>query len=335
MHAEKRRFNFTIINRCTAMKRFILSLSVAVLMAFSIAPAPLHAGGNPVFDFLRVPMNARAAALGNTFLTMRNDATLLFTNPGALATLEAPAASVGFLKHLLDVNAGYAVYGQQVQDIGWLSAGIVYMNYGSMERTDKFGNQLGGTFGAADLAFSVGYGNNSGNLSWGGAVKFIYSYIDDHNSSGLALDAGLSYYIPDEEIVIAAGILHAGTQLSAFNIEKEDLPLDVRLGVGKKLEHLPLTIMLNFHKLNEDSDDFFSRFANYSIGGEFELSESLRARIGYYNEGRREWKIGNTAKLAGFSGGFGINVAGYTVDYAWNSLGEIGAMHRFSLGTTF
>jgi hypothetical protein len=316
------------------MKRFLSTLAASAILAVSL-PAVLSAGGNPVYDFLRVTMNARAAALGNTFLTMRNDPTLLFANPGALSTLEAPSASVGFVKHLLDVNAGYAVYGQELPDIGWVSAGVVYLNYGSMERTDKFGNQLGGTFGASDLAFSVGYGNKAGELSYGAALKLIYSYIDDYSSAGLAVDAGVSYYLPGEQMVLAAGILHAGTQLSAFNTVKEDLPLDIRIGVGKKLEHLPLTVMLNFHKLNEESDSFFDRFANYSVGGEFDLSESLRARVGYYNEGRREWKIGNSAKLAGFSAGFGLNVANFIVDYAWNSMGEIGAMHRFSLGTTF
>ncbi len=317
------------------MKRFAISTFTAALLSITVLPAVLTAGGNPVYDFLRVTMNARAAALGNTFLTVRNDATMLFANPGALSTLEAPSASVGFVKHLLDVNAGFAVYGQELPDIGWVSAGVVYLNYGSMDRTDKFGNDLGGTFGASDLAFSVGYGNKAGDLSYGAAVKLIYSNIDDYSSAGLALDAGVSYLIPDQQMVLAVGILHAGTQISAFNETKEDLPLDVRIGAGKKLEHLPLTIMLNFHKLNEDTDSFFDRFTNYSVGGEFDLSESLRARIGYYNEGRREWKIGNSAKLAGFSAGFGLDVASFVVDYAWNSMGEIGAMHRFSLGTTF
>lgn len=289
---------------------------------------------NAVFDFLRIPMNARAAALGNTFLTMRNDAALLFSNPGALSSLEGPAASVGFVKHLMDINAGYAVYGQKFEDLGWLSAGVTYVNYGSFDETDKFGNTLG-TFGASDLALSVGYGNRLDNLHYGAAVKLIHSYIDDYSSSGLAFDAGVSYHIPEEQIVLAAGLFNAGTQISTFGDESESLPFDVRIGAGKKLEHLPLTIMLNFHKLNEDADGFFDRFANFSLGGEFDLSDALRARVGYNNEQRDELKIGNSAKLAGFSGGFGLNIASYVVDYAYNSFGEIGAMHRFSISTMF
>jgi len=312
------------------MKHSILSLSFLLLSLTLVTPADATAGGIPVYDFLRLQMNARSGGLGNTFLTVRNDPTALFHNPGALASLETPSISFGFLKHLLDVNAGYAVYGQEVKDIGWLSAGIIYLNYGSMERMDKFGNNLNGTFGASDMALSLGYANHSGNISYGAALKLIYSYIDDYNSSGIALDAGVSYHIPDEEIVIAAGVFHAGTQISTFNGVKEELPLDVRIGIGKKLEHLPLNIMLNFHKLNED----IGYFGNFSIGGEFELSETILARVGYYNEHRKELKIGNTAKLAGFSAGFGIRISGHMVDYAFTSFGEIGALHRFSLGMT-
>lgn len=302
------------------------------------ATAPLSRGGAQditAFDFLRVPMNARAAALGNTSLTFRNDVNALFSNPGALSTLEAPSASIGFFKHLLDVNAGYAVYGQKWEGLGYVSAGIVYMDYGSFEETDKFGDRTGKEFGAGDLALSLGYGNATGNLNYGGAVKFIYSSLEDYSSAAAALDLGVSYYFPEQQLVLAAGAQNLGTQLSTFAGIDESLPLDVRLGIGKKLEHLPLNIMLNFHKLNESQDSFFDRFSNFSVGGEFDLSESLKARVGYYNELRRELKIGNTAKLAGFSGGFGLKIATYMLDYAYNSLGEIGAFHRFSLSTSF
>jgi hypothetical protein len=312
-------------------------LRIIILFSFLIAVPVLRIFAQDVtpYDFLRLPMNARAAALGNTYLTASNDVTMLFTNPGALSTLDAPSASVGFLKHLLDVNAGYAVYGQQWGDLGWFSAGIVYLDWGSMEETDKFSNRTGREFGASDLALSLGYGNMTGNLHYGAAIKIIHSAIENYSSTAFAVDAGISYSIPDQLMMLAASVQNAGTQLSAFSGVDESLPLDVRIGVGKRLEHLPLNIMVNFHKLNESSESFIDRFANFSVGGEFDLSDALKARIGYYNEMRRELKIGNSAKLAGFSGGFGLKVATYFVDYAYTSLGEIGSMHRFSLSTSF
>lgn len=308
--------------------------SLSALLLLLLLPAAASAEGNPVFEFLRIPMNARAAALGGTFLTMRNDPAVLFYNPGGLSTLERPSASAGFVKHLLDINAGYATYAQHYDGIGFVSAGVVYLNAGSFEKTDRFA-QSAGTFGAADLAVTLGYAQAYEHLHYGAAAKIIYSYIDTYNASGLALDIGAQYYVPAEQLSLGISVLNLGTQLSSFGAEKERLPLDVKIGVSKKLEHLPLMVMLNFHKLTEEREDFLSHFSSFSLGGEFQFSEAFRARIGYNNEMRRELKIGSTAGLAGFAAGFGLSIASYSLDYAFTSFGKIGALHRVSLGTSF
>jgi hypothetical protein len=98
---------------------------------------------------------------------------------------------------------------------------------------------------------------------------------------------------------------------------------------------LPLLFNLNFHKLNETTASFIDRFKPFSVGGEFTLSKVLQLRFGYDNEKRQELKIGTSAGLAGFSGGVGITVKEYKVDYALSSLGNIGSLHRISLGATF
>ncbi len=317
------------------MRRKTLIQAGLLLLLLASSAVPCSAGGGkPVYEFLRVPMSARAAGLGNTFLGARNDPAALFFNPGSLSSLEHPAASVGFVKYLMDINAGYAVYGQNVDGLGWVGGGIVYMNYGEFQETDKFGNNLG-SFGVHDLAFTAAYGNHHENIHYGAAVKFIYSGIADYSSTGLALDAGVSWNIPEQDIVLGFSILNLGTQLDPYASTREDLPLDVKIGVSKKLEHLPLTLGLDFHKLNEAQDNLIDHLSAFSIGGEFALSPNFRARVGYNNEMRRELKIGESAKLAGLSAGVGITVAGYLVDYAFNSFGEIGSLHRFSLSASF
>ena len=315
------------------MKSFLYRSAAALLLASALV-CSADATGNPIYDFLRIPMNARAASLGNTFLTVRNDPAGTFYNPGLLSTLERPSASAGFLKYLLDVNAGYASYGQAVEGIGWIGGGVVYVNYGSFDETDRQSNVIG-SFGASDLALSATVASVYENLHYGATVKFIHSSIADVSSSGLALDAGVAYAIPSEGMVLGLSVLNLGTQVSTYAGKSERLPLDVKIGVSKKLEHLPLTVLLNFHKLNESSDSFFDRFSAFSFGGEFTLSKYLRARIGYNNEMRRELKIGDSAKLAGFSAGLGLTASAYLVDYAYTSFGLIGSAHRFSIGTSF
>lgn len=311
--------------------RFFLILGLLSFVPLSQG----HAQDITAFDFLRIPMNARAAALGNTTVTLRNDVSTMFVNPASLSTLESPSGSVGFFKHLLDVNAGYAVFGQEFEGIGYAGVGVVYLNYGSFEETDRFGDRTGREFGAGELAVNFGYGRKSGDLHYGATVKFIHAAYEEYSSSAAGLDLGIAYHFPDEQLVLAGAVTNLGTQLSTFAGVDESLPLDVRIGIGKQLEHLPLHLLFNLHKLNESQESFFDRFKNFSLGGEFDLSDALKARVGYHNELRRELKIGNTAKLAGFSGGFGLKISTYILDYAYNSLGEIGALHRFSLSTSF
>ena len=79
-----------------------------------------------------------------------------------------------FLKHALDINSGNVSYVSKIKDYGIFSAGVIFTDYGSFDKADKLGNKSG-SFGANDLALSVGYSNIlDSNLYYGVALKFIY-----------------------------------------------------------------------------------------------------------------------------------------------------------------
>jgi hypothetical protein len=301
----------------------------ATLLVFH--PAGLG-NGKGTYSFLRNDVGARAAGLNGSFVSMTNDPNSLFYNPAALATITQPRGSVGFLKHLLDVNGGHLSYAHSLEGIGTIGGGIIFLDYGSFTETDESMNVLG-TFGARDLAFVVGLGRSIDEVTTVGVnAKLIYSSIANTSSFALALDAGVLYQIPAENITLGASILTLGTQVNAYEQTKESLPLDVKIGITKRPEHLPVLLNLNFHKLNESQDDFLQRFSSFSFGAEFLMSESVRLRVGYNNEQRKELKLGTSAGLAGISLGGGILFGDYVLDYAFNSYGKIGGLHRISLG---
>jgi hypothetical protein len=186
------------------------------------------------------------------------------------------------------------------------------------------------------MAFTLGYGNQlDENFFYGVNAKFIYSGIEDYSSSALAFDLGLQYLFPASQFTIGFSALNMGSQLSSYVDRKEDLPLDVRIGASKKLEHLPLKLYLSFNKLNQEQDKITDRLRAFSFGGEFTLSKALRLRLGYDNEKRREMKIGTTTGFAGFNLGLGLVVKSYNFDYSYSSLGLIGSLHRIGISTTF
>lgn len=296
----------------------------------------LSAESNSVFNFLRNDVSPRAAALAGSFVTITNDPNSLFYNPAALSTLETPMGSIGFFKHLLDINAGYISFAMPYEDAGYFGAGILYTNYGRFDETDDLGNTLGNSFSAGDFALTLGYSNTlEENVHVGVNVKFIYSSIASYKSTGLAGDVGILYAIPESKVTVGASLRNLGTQLKSYMSTKENLPVDFAVGVSVIPRGLPLLLNVNFHKLNEDQDNFGDRFRAFTVGGEFTLSRVLQARVGFDNEKRKDLKIGTSTGLAGFSGGIGITTSGYLVDYSLSSLGSIGNLHRISVGTSF
>jgi hypothetical protein len=316
------------------MKRLVKS-GVLSIVIVTLAMQISHAETNTVYNFLRNDVSPRAAGLAGSFVTITNDPNSIFYNPAALSTLETPMGSIGFFKHLLDINAGYISYSMPYEDLGYFGAGILYTNYGSFDRTDDLGNNLG-TFNATDFALTVGYSNIfEENIHFGANVKYIYSSIAGYKSTGLAGDIGLLYAVPESKVTIGASLRNLGAQLTSYVSTKEDLPLDFVFGASIIPRGLPLLLNFNFHKLNEDQAKFGDRFRAFSVGGEFTLSKVLQARVGYDNEKRRDLKIGASSGLAGFSGGIGITVSDYKVDYSLSSLGKVGSLHRISIGTNF
>lgn len=291
----------------------------------------------PAFDFLRVETGAKASSLAGAFDTYADDPNAMFYNPASLSTITKSKVSAGFGKYLLDMNFGTMAYAQKYKDIGWFGIGIKYFDYGTFERTDENGIATGEAFNANDLMFSVGYGNFIyEKVNYGITLKYIYSGIAEYKSSAFAVDFGLQYHIPSSQLSLSFGINNLGSQLSSYISKKEKLPLDIRVGISKRLEHTPVRLNVTFAKLNESREKIIQHLKSFSIGAEFIFSDYVSARIGYDNESRQDMKLGTSLGISGFSTGLGIRFAEkYVFDYSLNSLGKVGSTHRVNLGYIF
>ncbi|MCF8241404.1 MAG: type IX secretion system protein PorQ [Melioribacteraceae bacterium] len=287
------------------------------------------------FEFLRLDMSPRTAAIAGSFVAGDDDPNVIFYNPAGIKMLKETPVSFSFLKHLLDINSAGLSMSREFEGIGRFGAGIQYINYGTFTEANEHGQRTG-EFGASEFALSVGYANElDENFYYGANIKFIYSGIADQSSTGIAGDVGLHYSIPDERWHFGFSILNIGSQMSSYFDTSEPLPLDIRLGFTKELEHMPLKLYFSFNRLNDDQENFVNRFSQFTIGGEFKVSKVIHFRLGFDNEKRRDLKIGTSTGLAGIHVGLGFNVSDYIVDYAFSSLGSIGALHRIGLSTTF
>jgi len=308
------------------MKKFLVAVFVFTITTVAFSQS--------VYKFLTLDTNPRAAAVAGSFVANNDDPNVVFYNPAGINTLSGTTISVSYLNYLMDINCASVVVSKEYENIGRFSAAVKYIDYGDFTKADADGNNLG-SFGAGDVALMVGYGNKlEENFYYGANVKFIYSGIEDYSSTAIAFDLGLFYEMPDENWRFGFSVLNLGSQFSTYGNTKEDLPLDMRLGFTKQLEKVPLKFFWSFNKLCDKYDNLGERFSNISAGAELRLGKSFKLRFGYDNEKRKEWKIGNTPGLAGFSLGVGFNVSNYVVDYAFSSMGSIGSLHRFGISTS-
>ena len=282
--------------------------------------------GQNTYDFLRLDSSPRAAALGGAYVSVNDDPNIIFYNPAGITNIENIPISFSFLKHLVDINSVSLASTFNIDGIGKFASSLQYINYGDFEERDESGNKLG-NFNPSDLAFTIAYGNRfNENLTYGIGLKLIYSNIADNSSLGIAGDLGLQYLLPQNGWSFGLSVLNIGNQLTYYNEVSEDLPTSIQLGATKTLERMPLQIFFAFTRLNDDD-----RFKFFNIGAEFTLSKIIQLRFGYDNIKREEYKVASSSGLGGFSFGIGIDVKGYDVDYAFNSIGDIGAMHRIGV----
>ena len=309
-----------------------------ILFLLYIANENIRAGdGTSGFEFLRTEYSSRAASMGRAFVAMRGDINGLYHNPSGMAYFDQNQFVVNYTDYLIDFGGGFAAYSHRLPGLGQLSGSIIWLNYGEFDETTEFAQQTGRTYGAYDLAFAISYADVLEEyFSYGVTAKYVHSKIDTYTADAIAFDFGLMYSAPfSENLYFGLSLLNVGKPLSAFVETKESLPLSLRLGVAKKLEHLPLELNVSLNDLNVNESDFWDRLAKFSIGGEFTLSQLIRLRLGYENELHSDLDTGQGSGFAGVSMGFGLYWKDYRFDYGYSSYGDLGGTHRFGIYGSF
>ncbi len=305
-----------------------LCLTMLTLPAFS------QSAGTTVFEFLKTQYSARGAALANNLVAVPGDLNAMFTNPAVLAGIEKSQWTANYVDHLLDFQGGQIAFGKRENRFGTLAIGLIYFNYGDFEETNQFGEQTGRNFGASEFALAGGISNVLGEgFTYGVNFKFVYSSLDNYSASGLAFDGGIIYspsYISDFQFGVS--VANLGFVMSHYTENRdEELPTFLRVGFAKKLAHLPLLFTASLNDLTLDTGDNADIFKRFSVGGEFDLSEAVRFRIGYDNGVNQSVKSLGARSFGGLSAGIGVNYKNFRLDYAFSNYGDLGKQNRLGI----
>jgi hypothetical protein len=266
------------------MKRIVLSA------LFSALAMMIHAqDSQTVFNFLRLPVSAHAAALGGDNITLADDdAAMVFHNPALLYNVSDRTLGLNMMTYMQGSFTGSASYSQTVGERGSWGVQGRFISYGEMKET-TYDNQQTGTFSARDIALggTFAYGLTD-RISGGITAKMVASYIGHYNSLAAAVDLGLNYYDPDTEWSFGAVARNLGGQLKAYDDDFERMPLDLQLGVSKRLIGSPLRFSASLVRLN---DWQYGLGHHFVLGADLLLSEQFYVAAGYNALRASEMKI--------------------------------------------
>ncbi|MCX6275341.1 MAG: type IX secretion system protein PorQ [Bacteroidetes bacterium] len=335
--------------------RQLLRISFAFLLLPSLAFS--QEGGSAIYSFLNIPASARIAALGGTFISVKdNDLNCALQNPAALNPLMDKYLSFSGVSYFDGVKFGDAAFAKSFGKKGTFDVWMHYGNYGSFKEADETGI-VSGTFTAADYALSLGWGYQLNKLfSVGVNLKGIYSDYYIMNSWGLAGD--LSFMLHDTASGWSATLLarNIGAQLKTYVPDnREPLPLEVVGAVSKKFAHVPARLNLTWRHMEvydisyidpNDQTNYDALTGEYKpvkynfwekgirhiiVGTEILLSKNFHLRVAYNFQRRQELLVDSRPRTVGLSFGVGLKISKFIISYGRASYHLAGASNHFSL----
>jgi len=286
-------------------------------------------------QFLKIGVGGRAAAMGESFVAISDDASALYWNPAGLAQFKTNQVIFSHNIWLVDINHDFlgAVYHLDSDNTFGIS--LTSLSMEKMPVTTEFspfGN--GEYFGFSDIALSVSYARKmTEQFSFGGTVKYIEETLDKLKMRGVMIDIGTYYRTGLGSTRFAVTVSNFGAELAPDGevvlIGKRTKsewqsfapPTMFRIGFAFEPyqdEQHSVTTSIQLNHPNDNSE-------NVSLGVEYSWNRILFLRGGY--------KI--NVEEQNYSFGAGVNVpismAEFTFDYAFANFEQLGSAHRFSI----
>ena len=337
---------------------------IALLLLFLGHSLSGQRGGERIFEFIHLPTSARSTALGGSQVAAwTDDYNLAGTNPALLTESVSGQLTFQHNFHFSGIDNGFAGYAKFIPALkSTLHGGIHYLSYGNFTAADEMGN-VQGEFKANELAINAGIGRQlNERMTAGLLLRYVQSSLETYTSNGLVVDAGLSYQSEDGLNHFAFILKGSGFQFSKYYPDDEPvkMPVDVQIGLSKRLRYVPFRLSVLMHDINRwdlrytsplDEQDGFgfgeeepqepskfgesvdNVFRHIILGGEFLIgkNENLMLRIAYNHQRRKELSVVNLRSLSGFSGGVGLRLKNFVLDYGFAVYHQAGSTKHLGL----
>lgn len=315
----------------TRRSRWLLG-SISCLLSITLPSAAFAESSGAAF--LNIEPSARAFALGASNVTAVG-AQALGANPANLSVLPRRyEVYTAYANQFSGATYGHAAVAISPDSfpLEVLGLAVTSLQTNGLEGADALGNATGNSFGAGDLAVSLGgAGRVGGDLSFGVAGKMISSHINGVQSkmSG-AVDLGMSYvFAPRVSAGFSVDNLGPGIR---FVGQTDPLPTAVNAGLSASFG--PVLAVAGFNRFIHD------KTTNVGVGGEYGLGPvAFRLGMGtQFGETNLALRAQNTAAryFSGLTLGLGVDMGFARLDYAVGQQAvDYGMTHRLGLTIQF
>ncbi len=300
------------------------------------------------WQFLKLPTHARYAGMaGIASAVGYGTAGSALANPASIADISGFGASFSRMNWIADISYNAGALVKEFGRWGYAGVSIIYVDYGSMERTEnqeifQGGKRTGltevamrlGSFGAHSMDVGLVYARNiTDRLQVGGTVSYVQDKLDDASMSGWHFNIGTVFQTGLRSLRISMIGRNFGpdTELAEFNERlgvppaKVKMPMSFTLGGAVDLleenDVSPhrLTLASEFIHPNDGPEKI-------NVGTEYSFRDFLNLRGGYrfrYDEEGLTLGGGIDAALSGVA---------LQIDYGYWTFGRLGGVHMVSLG---
>ncbi|MDL1893907.1 PorV/PorQ family protein, partial [Sphingobacteriales bacterium CHB3] len=215
----------------------ICALAVGAAMLAMSASAGNRAGAVSG-QFLKLPINARSAGMGNAQVSLAQGALSIATNPAGVLNIEGASFGSTYNQWWADITVAFFGAAAKVEGWGTLGAGVTLLTTDEMNvTTPAFPEGTGQKFKASDVAYTITYAKQISELfGLGLSAKFITSnlYNKEVSSNSVAFDIGTLYDIPVLRTRLGISVTNLGKDLRYIN-EQYSLPTALRFGATTAL----------------------------------------------------------------------------------------------------
>ena len=313
----------------------IISLLLLAVSAMTVAAQD----GTTAYQFLNVPVSSHVYDLGGHNISIiDDDINLVEQNPALLGKEFDHQVGLNYMRYIGGTNFMGARYGQGVGEHGAAGAASQYIGYGKMNATDPSG-AIVGEFSASDLAFTLTYSHDiSDRLRGGINLKYVHSSYETYSAGAIAVDLGINFYNPDNELSLSLVAKNLGGQVKKFNDTRDKLPWDIQIGMTKGLGSTPFRLSVTAYNLTKwklpyyepadknntssdlvERDKFASNLLRHLVFGiEYLPSSNIYIAAGYNYKTRTDMSTYKRNFLSGFSigGGMKVKAFGFGVAFA-------------------